>query len=163
MARYFTTLWVLGAAAYAAVTIAFLSSINTFAPADWEGRGASAVVEKSAKGAAIGSVGGTPIASSELAGAPINSARAENTGANDPPAATAGQEWVEVEAAVNMRSGPSSSNPILTVQPQGATLMVLSREQNWVEVVDPGSELRGWVFSRYIKGAEPTITEAGAR
>jgi uncharacterized protein YgiM (DUF1202 family) len=166
MARYLTTLWVLGAAAYAAVTIAFLSSIKTFSPAEWEERGASAAAGNSSKEAAIESID-SAAASSELAGAPIKSAWAENTasdeGANDPPAAAAGQEWVEVEAAVNMRSGPSSSNPILTVQPKGATLMVLSREQNWVEVVEPENELRGWVFSRYVKGTEHAIAEAGPR
>jgi hypothetical protein len=152
----------LGAVAYAAVTIAFQSSIKTFSPAEWEETGASAVAEKSAKGTATERI----VAGSELAGAPIKSAQPENTVfdrvANDPPAAAA-HEWVKVEAAVNMRSEPSSSSPILTVQPQGASLMVLSRKQNWVEVIEPEDELHGWVFSRYVKGAEPTIAEAGAR
>jgi hypothetical protein len=70
-------------------------------------------------------------------------------------------EWVEVTDAVNMRTGSSSSNPVLKVQLEGQRLRVSSREGSWVEVIEPETEFTGWVYERYVKPVEPELKQAG--
>lgn len=70
-------------------------------------------------------------------------------------------EWVEVTDAVNMRSGDSSSDPVIKVQLEGERLRVASRNGDWVEVVEPETELTGWVYERYVKPVQPESKQAG--
>jgi len=70
------------------------------------------------------------------------------------------KEWVEVTGAVNMRSGPSSANPVLEVQLEGARLQIASRDGRWVEVVEPNTGQRGWVFDRHVKPADSVSRRA---
>ena len=69
-------------------------------------------------------------------------------------------EWVEVTDAVNMRSGGSSSDPVIKVQLEGNRLRVASRDGSWVEVVEPETELTGWVYERYVKRIDPESQQA---
>jgi uncharacterized protein YgiM (DUF1202 family) len=69
-------------------------------------------------------------------------------------------EWVEVTDAANMRSGASSADPVIKVQREGARLRVVSRDGNWINVVEPGSELQGWVYKKYVQLAEPALQSA---
>jgi hypothetical protein len=71
------------------------------------------------------------------------------------------EEWVEVTDAVNMRGGGSSSEPVIKVQLEGERLRVASRNGGWVEVVEPETELTGWVYERYVKPAQPESKQAG--
>jgi SH3-like domain-containing protein len=103
---------------------------------------------------------------SELAG--VNFALAYQTefaaaSSGDSPSAAAeddDKEWVEVIDAVNMRSGPSSAKPVLRVQMAGARLQVASRDGRWVEVVEPDTGQRGWVFERHVKLVEASSRRA---
>lgn len=67
---------------------------------------------------------------------------------------------VQVIDAVNMRAGPSSSQRVIKVQLEGAQLRVAARDGGWVEVVEPDTGLKGWVYSDYVKGVEPTSRRA---
>lgn len=58
---------------------------------------------------------------------------------------------VEVIEAVNMRSGPSGSTPVIKVQLAGTRLHYAARHGNWIEVVDRESSARGWVYAKYVK------------
>jgi len=69
-------------------------------------------------------------------------------------------EWVEVTDAVNMRSGGSSSDPVIKVQIEGKRLRVASRDGGWVEVVEPETEVIGWVYERYVKLIDPESQQA---
>ena len=69
-------------------------------------------------------------------------------------------EWVEVTDAVNMRSGPSSANPVFQVQLKGAHLRVASRNGKWIEVIDPNTGRDGWVYERFVKPIKPTSRQA---
>lgn len=69
-------------------------------------------------------------------------------------------EWVEVTDAVNMRSGPSSANPVLQVHLEGAHLRVASRNGRWIEVVDPNTSREGWVYENFVKPITPTSRQA---
>lgn len=64
---------------------------------------------------------------------------------------TAGDEWVEVASAVNVRKGPSSNEETFKVAQKGTTLRVLGREGNWVRVTDPGTKQEGWIYTRFLK------------
>jgi len=69
-------------------------------------------------------------------------------------------EWVEVTDAVNMRSGASSADPVIKVQLEGTQLRVVSRDGNWINVVEPGSGVQGWVYKKYVQLAEPAFRRA---
>jgi len=69
-------------------------------------------------------------------------------------------DWVEVVDAVNMRSGASSAEPVIKVQLEGARLRVVSRDDNWINVVEPESEQRGWVYKKYVRSVEPALKRA---
>jgi len=69
-------------------------------------------------------------------------------------------EWVEVTDAVNMRSGGSSSDPVVKVQLEGKRLRVAAREGGWIEVIDPKTEGTGWVYERYVKPIEAESKQA---
>jgi uncharacterized protein YgiM (DUF1202 family) len=75
-------------------------------------------------------------------------------------AALSNGEWVEVTDAVNMRSGPSSANPVLQVHLKGAHLRVASRNGKWIEVVDPNTSREGWVYEKFVKPITPTSRQA---
>lgn len=79
---------------------------------------------------------------------------ASNNDSPSAPAEDAHQEWVEVIDAVNMRSGPSSADPVLRVQMAGARLQIASRDGRWVKVVEPDTRQSGWVFERHVKLVE---------
>jgi len=68
--------------------------------------------------------------------------------------------WVEVVDAVNMRSGASSSKPLIKVQLEGTQLRVVSHDGNWIQVVEPESGLQGWVYNKYVELAEPALQRA---
>lgn len=63
---------------------------------------------------------------------------------NDDPNA-----WILLSAFVNLREGPSSSEGTLGVLDKGKRLRVVRRQRNWLEVTDPESALRGWIYARY--------------
>lgn len=64
------------------------------------------------------------------------------------------QTMVSVKGStVNMRSGPSTQNPILWELRQGYPLRVLRRQGNWLEVSDFEND-KGWV-ARSLVGAAP--------
>ena len=73
------------------------------------------------------------------------------------PIEVAGREhnWLEVVDAVNMRSGASSAEPLIKVQPEGTQLRVVPRVGNWIHVVEPESGLQGWVYKKHVQLAKP--------
>ena len=69
--------------------------------------------------------------------------------------------WVEVIDAVNMRSGNSSSDPVIKVKLEGERLRVASRDGGWLKVVEPETDLTGWIYAQYVKPADPESKQAG--
>jgi hypothetical protein len=64
---------------------------------------------------------------------------------------------VEPSMFVNMRQGPSSSSPVLGVIAKGAKLPVLDRQRGWVQVTDPATGNKGWIYSGLLAGeAKPS-------
>ena len=69
-------------------------------------------------------------------------------------------EWVEVVNAVNMRSGGSSSDPVIKVQPAGKRLQVASRKGDWVKVLEAETKAIGWVYGSFLKRIDPESQQA---
>jgi Bacterial SH3 domain len=57
-----------------------------------------------------------------------------------------GEEWVQViGSGTGMRASASEEAPILFAFPYGRQLKVVSRNAEWVEVIDPKSSATGWM------------------
>lgn len=63
---------------------------------------------------------------------------------------------VEPSVFVNMREGPSSSAPVLGVIAKGTKLSVLDRKRGWVQVTDPATGKKGWIYSGLLAGEAKT-------
>ncbi len=63
---------------------------------------------------------------------------------------------VQPSVFVNLREGPSSSAPVLGVIAKGAKLSVLDRKRGWVQVTDPETGKKGWIYSGLLAGEAKT-------
>jgi hypothetical protein len=81
--------------------------------------------------------------------APHDGALAVGTAAESPA------EWVEIVSAVDVHSQPQQSSPTLKVGEKGLKLRVLGRKKGWVQVSDPATSTKGWIYKRFLKAAGP--------
>jgi Bacterial SH3 domain len=63
---------------------------------------------------------------------------------------------VQPSVYVNMREAPKSSSPVLGVIAKGVELVVLDRKRGWVQVTDPASGKKGWIYSGLLAGEAKT-------
>jgi len=63
---------------------------------------------------------------------------------------------VEPSVFVNMRERPASSSPVIGVIAKGAKLAALDRQRGWVEVTDPATGKKGWIYSGLLAGETKT-------
>jgi hypothetical protein len=69
-------------------------------------------------------------------------------------------EWAKVAFAAKVHSDAFVSSPTLRFYQPGTALQVVSRQNGWVQVTDPNSGERGWVFEQYLVPADgPTATQ----
>ena len=66
------------------------------------------------------------------------------------PAAGSGEKVAITVSALNMRSGPGTSNSIVTVLKGGETLTVMERQGGWIKG-QTASGTVGWVSEKYTK------------
>jgi hypothetical protein len=59
-------------------------------------------------------------------------------------------EWVRTTHAVRARSKASVSSPGLRFYPVGSKAQVVGRENGWVQLLDPRTQERGWVYHSYL-------------
>jgi SH3-like domain-containing protein len=78
--------------------------------------------------------------------------------ANSIPAPTAAAtsvpnevEHVRVTEPANIRDGPSASTTLLGTAQAGATAQVVSRQEEWVQIIDPASRKTGWIQSSSLE------------
>ena len=62
-------------------------------------------------------------------------------------------DWIKPVAYVNLRKGPASSAPIVGVVAKGAKLRVMGRKRGWVEVANPATSERGWIYAGNVAAA----------
>jgi hypothetical protein len=70
--------------------------------------------------------------------------------------AESGLGSVQPSAYVNLREGPSSAASVVGVIAKGAKLSVLDRKRGWVQVVDPATDKKGWIYSGNLAGEAKT-------
>jgi hypothetical protein len=63
---------------------------------------------------------------------------------------------VQPSVYANLRDGPSSSAPVVGVIAKGAKLSVLDRKRGWVQVADPATDKKGWIYSGNLAGDAKT-------
>jgi uncharacterized protein YgiM (DUF1202 family) len=94
----------------------------------------------------------------KVASAPIERAGAEDS-VDATPAVGAIQNddghanRVQPSAFVNLRDGPSSSAKVVGVIAKGARLPVMGRKRGWVQVTNPATSEKGWIYSGFVDGA----------
>ena len=52
---------------------------------------------------------------------------------------------MKVIAPASIREGPSTSTAILGAAQPGANAQVISRQDEWVQIIEPGSKKTGWI------------------
>jgi Bacterial SH3 domain len=66
-----------------------------------------------------------------------------------------------VVLAAKVHGDASVSSPTLRFYQPGTALQVVSRQNGWVQITDPASGERGWVFEQYLVPADgPTAQTA---
>jgi hypothetical protein len=58
-----------------------------------------------------------------------------------------GVSWIKPSTSVNLREGPSPSSRALGVVAKGAKLQVITRKKRWVQVTNPATSERGWIYA----------------
>jgi hypothetical protein len=58
-----------------------------------------------------------------------------------------GTKWIKPSTFVNLREGPSPSSRVVSVVPKGAKLRVMGRKKRWVQVTNPTTSEKGWIYS----------------
>jgi hypothetical protein len=56
-------------------------------------------------------------------------------------------DWIKPLAFVNLRKAPASSAPVAGVVARGTKLRVIGRKRGWVEVTNPATSERGWIYA----------------
>lgn len=59
-------------------------------------------------------------------------------------------KWVRMTQAVKVRSEASVSSPGLRAYPAGSKAQIVGRKSGWVQVLDPTTNERGWVYHSYL-------------
>ncbi|MGZ5863400.1 MAG: SH3 domain-containing protein [Methyloceanibacter sp.] len=75
------------------------------------------------------------------------SATSDATGKDEKP-----PSFVQPSAYVNLRDGPSSSSRVVGVIAKGAKVEVLERKRGWLQVTNPATSEKGWIYSGYVDG-----------
>lgn len=88
-------------------------------------------------------------------GAPSPPSSAGST--QTPPSAELNQvEHVSVTSPATIRQGPSTSTAIIGIAQPRAEAQVISRDSEWVQVIDPGSKKTGWIHSSFLAPTQPS-------
>jgi uncharacterized protein YgiM (DUF1202 family) len=68
---------------------------------------------------------------------------------------------MKVTSPASVREGPSVSSAIIGIAQPGAEAQVVSRESDWVQIIDPGSKKTGWIHQSFLEPqARPTSQPA---
>ena len=114
------------------------------AAADVQIKGSLPAAEQAGSDAAAA---GTPAAESPAGDAKTSPFQpAERGGADDP------SSFVRPLAYVNFRDGPSSASRVIGVIAKGAKVPVLERKRGWLQVTNPATSEKGWIYSGYVEG-----------
>ena len=66
-----------------------------------------------------------------------------------PPTAKDDANWITL-TSVNLRTRPTRSAPAIGVVAKDAKLRVIGRKNRWVQVTDPTTSEKGWIYARHV-------------
>lgn len=58
--------------------------------------------------------------------------------------------WARITLAARVHDEASVSSPTVRFYPAGSEVQVLRQERGWLEIADPVTQQRGWVFEKYL-------------
>jgi Bacterial SH3 domain len=67
-----------------------------------------------------------------------------------PTANDDGADWIKALAFINLRQRPTRSAPAISVVAKGAKLRVMGRKKGWLQVSNPATSERGWIYAANI-------------
>ena len=75
--------------------------------------------------------------------------------------------WAKVIHGARAHSAASISSPITKFYPPGKELQIVGRDSGWIELLDPVTQERGYVFEKYLvaidgPGRSQAVTQASA-
>jgi uncharacterized protein YraI len=65
--------------------------------------------------------------------------------------ATEQTEHIKITSPASIREGPSTSTAIIGIAKQGVEAQVVSRQSEWVQIIDAASKKTGWVESSFLE------------
>ena len=57
------------------------------------------------------------------------------------------KNWFTAPQFVNLRKGPTSSSAVISIVAKGAKLEVMGRKRGWVQVANPETSEKGWIYA----------------
>jgi hypothetical protein len=102
----------------------------------------------------------SPVTEQEDTALPVSPQPTEQASA--PPASTSESEILKVTKTATIRNGPSATSKIIGTAIPGAELQVKSRENGWIEFIDPSSGNSGWIQSDLVASTSPEDQTAAA-
>ena len=92
-----------------------------------------------------------PTAALEALTSPIEVEKDSSTANAQASSATEQAEHIKITSPTSIREGPSTSTAIVGVAKQGAEAQVVSRQSDWVQIIDAASKKTGWVESSFLE------------
>jgi len=93
----------------------------------------------------------SPTVALESLNSPIEVENDSPTANAQATSATEQTEHIKITSPASIREGPSISSAIIGVAKQGAEAQVVSRQSEWVEIIDAASKKTGWVESSFLE------------
>ena len=93
----------------------------------------------------------SPTAALEALPSPNEVEKNSSTANAQATSATEQTEHIKITSPASIREGPSTSTAIIGVAKQGAEAQVVSRQSEWVQIIDAASKKTGWVESSFLE------------
>ena len=93
----------------------------------------------------------SPTAALEAVTSPIEVEKDSSTANAQATSSREQTEHIKITSAASIREGPSTSTAIIGVAKQGAEAQVVSRQSEWVQIIDAASKKTGWVEASFLE------------
>ena len=98
----------------------------------------------------------SPTAALEALTSPIEVEKDSPTANAQAASAIEQTEHIKITSPASIREGPSTSTAIIGVARQGAEAQVVSRQSEWIQIIDAASKKTGWVELSFLEFEQPT-------
>ena len=92
----------------------------------------------------------SPTAALEALPSPIEVEKDPSTANAQATSATEQTEHIKITSPASIREGPSTSTAVIGVAQPGAEAQVVSRQSEWVQIIDAASKKTGWVELSFL-------------